>query len=261
MLEPGCGSGLFIGLAPDTVRASCRFVGVEIDPVTADIAQALYPNAEIRPVGFETIRDPDGSFDVAVGNVPFGRYRLFDPLHNPDRFSIHNHFLVKALALTKPGGLLAAVTSRYTLDSRNPDARRALHNLGDLLAAVRLPNGAHHGVAGTEVVTDIVVFRRRHQRGQRRSCSGGNAPTSSTSTTTRFASTPASSPTMGLGRIAGTLRAARGLYSDGELMVDPPADGLEACALGNGPRGRTPHRRQLRPDPTGHRHPIGLHAR
>ncbi|MET0744284.1 MAG: helicase, partial [Microvirga sp.] len=147
VLEPGCGSGLFIGHAPDEVRRTSRFVGVEIEPVTARIAAALYPQAEIRPVGFETVRDPDGSFDLAVGNVPFGKYSLFDPIHNPERATIHNYFALKALHLVKPGGLVAIVTSRYTLDARNPAARRALYDLADLKAAIRLPNGAHRGVA------------------------------------------------------------------------------------------------------------------
>ena len=233
VLEPGCGSGLFIGLAPDTVRSRSRFVGVENDPVTARIAQGLYPAAQIRPVGFETVRDPDGSFDVAVGNVPFGKYRLFDPLHNPDRHSIHNHFLIKSLALVKPGGLVAAVTSRYTLDARNPAARRALHELGDLVAAIRLPSGAHRGAAGTDAVTDVVVFRRRQP---------GEVPAPfdwETTTDVPLDHDRVDGDAMvrvnrwfapgAPGRVAGVLAVGRGLYGDNELLVDPPGDGLDVA--------------------------------
>lgn len=220
VLEPGCGSGLFLGCAPPTLRAASRFVGVELEPVTAQIAAALYPHAEIRPVGFETVRDPDGSFDLAVGNVPFGKYAVFDPIHNPDRATIHNYFALKALHLVKPGGLVAIVTSRYTLDARNPAARRALHDLADLKAAIRLPNGAHHGVAGTQVVTDVLVFRRRHRH-----------ETPEPFDWERTSDVVVDDHTVrvndwftdtGRGQIVGTLTAGRGMYSDGELMVEAP---------------------------------------
>lgn len=157
VLEPGCGAGTFIGFAPH----NAQMTGVELDPITAQIASALYPEANIRSESFATTRLPDGLFDATIGNVPFGDVVLHDRRHNRARLAMHNHFIVKSLALTRPGGLVAVLTSRYTMDSQNPAARRAMHELGDLLGAVRLPTGAHRRSAGTEAVTDLLVFRRR----------------------------------------------------------------------------------------------------
>ena len=225
VLEPGCGSGLFIGLAPDPVRARSSFVGVEVEPVTARIAQALYPEAEIRPVGFETVRDPDGSFDIAVGNVPFGKYRLHDALFNRERLTIHNYFALKALRLVKPGGLVCLVTSRYTMDARNPAARRALYEAGDLLAAIRLPNGAHEQIAGTRVVTDILLFRRAHPKLPRRPFDW------ETTTVVDLDGTEARINTWftddGAGDVIGELTCGRGMYGDDELMVTAPPAGTD----------------------------------
>jgi hypothetical protein len=158
VLEPGCGSGNFIGLAPD----GAEITGIERDPVTAAIAATLYPQADIRAESFADTRIRAGYFDAAVGNVPFGKFKLSDPGHNPGRrLSIHNHFIVKALALTRPGGMVALLTSRYTMDSRNPEARRQIACLADLVAAIRLPTNAHRQAAGTDVVTDLLILRRR----------------------------------------------------------------------------------------------------
>lgn len=157
VLEPGCGSGTFIGHAPQTAD----MVGVEADDITASIAALLYPSAQVRHEGFETTRIPDGSFTAAVGNVPFGRYALTDPVHNPRRHSIHNHFIAKSLALVTPGGYVAVLTSRYTMDSVKPAARQDIAAQADLIGAVRLPSQAFSRVAGTEVVTDLLIFRRR----------------------------------------------------------------------------------------------------
>lgn len=157
VLEPGCGSGTFIGSAP----AAAQMTGVELDPVTAQIAAHLYPQASIRAESFATTRLPDGWFDLTIGNVPFADVTLHDPGHNHRKLSIHNHFVYKSLALTRPGGMVAVLTSRYTLDGQDETARRAFHDLGDLVGAVRLPNGAHQRTAGTDAVTDLVIFRRR----------------------------------------------------------------------------------------------------
>ena len=157
VLEPGCGSGTFIGLAP----AGADMVGVEKDPTTAAIASALYPEAQIRAESFADSPFADGSFDLAIGNVPFGRLPLHDVRHNRGGHSIHNHFLIKSLHLTRPGGLVVAITSRYTLDARNPAVRRELADLADLVGAIRLPSDAHQRAAGTSVVTDVLVLRRR----------------------------------------------------------------------------------------------------
>ena len=159
VLEPGCGSGLFLATAP----AGAQVTGVELDPATALIAAALHPDHEVRAESFvDTPRL--GPFDAVIGNVPFSSVVLHDPHHNRAGLSMHNHFLVKSLDLLRPGGVLVALTSRYTLDAADPAARLALAARGDLLAAVRLPTGAHRAMAGTEAVTDLLVLRR-HDRG------------------------------------------------------------------------------------------------
>ena len=157
VLEPGCGSGTFMGQAPD----SAVMVGVENDDITAAVAAALYPSAQVRHEGFETTRVPEDSFVATVGNVPFGKFAVHDPAHNPQRHTIHNHFIIKALALTAPGGYVAVLTSRYTMDAMEDGARRDMADRADLVAAVRLPSKAFSRVAGTDVVTDLLVLRRR----------------------------------------------------------------------------------------------------
>ncbi|HET9655945.1 MAG TPA: helicase-related protein, partial [Kineosporiaceae bacterium] len=158
VLEPGSGSGNFIGYAPP----GARMVGVELDPITAGIARLLYPDAQIRNESFGDTRIGEGSFDAVVGNVPFGNYPVTDRRYNRDlAHSIHNHFIIKSLALTRPGGVVALLTSRYTLDAVESAARAQMARYGDLVTAVRLPSGAHRRAAGTDVVTDLLVFRRR----------------------------------------------------------------------------------------------------
>ena len=156
VLEPGCGSGNFIGLAPP----GAQVLGVELDPVTAAIAARLYPDAEIRCESFADTRLPEGHFDLVVGNVPFSSARLHDRRHNPAGHSMHNHFIIKSLTFLKPGGLLAVLTSRYTMDAQDPSAREEMAGLAGLVEAVRLPTGAHRRAAGTEAVTDLLVLRR-----------------------------------------------------------------------------------------------------
>ena len=157
VLEPGCGAGIFLGLAPERARLT----GVELDPTTAAIAAALYPHAEVRAESFAAMRLPDGYFDAVIGNVPFADVRLHDPRHNPGRHSLHNHFILKSLHLTRPGGLVAVLTSHYTLDAGNPAARREMSALADLVGAVRLPTGAHRRAAGTDALMDLLILRRR----------------------------------------------------------------------------------------------------
>ena len=157
VLEPGCGSGTFIGHAPQ----GAAMVGVEADDITATIAALLYPSAQVRHEGFETTRAAEASFTAAVGNVPFGRYALTDPVHNPSRHSIHNHFIVKSLDLVAAGGYVAVLTSRYTMDSVKTTARRDIAKRADLIGALRLPSQAFSRVAGTDVVTDLLILRRR----------------------------------------------------------------------------------------------------
>ena len=157
VLEPGCGSGNFIAFAPDGAEVT----GVELDPTTAAIAAALYPEANILAESFADTRARERSFDAAVGNVPFADVRLHDKTHNRGRHAIHNHFILKSLALTRPGGLVAVITSAYTMDATNPAARREMQAMGDLVGAVRLPSRAHRRAAGTDALTDVLIFRRR----------------------------------------------------------------------------------------------------
>jgi N12 class adenine-specific DNA methylase/SAM-dependent methyltransferase len=157
VLEPGCGSGNFIGLAP----AGAQMTGVELDPLTAAICANLYPQAQVRAESFAETRLPEDSFDLTIGNVPFGAVVLHDPVHNPTKQTLHNHFILKSLRLTRPGGLIAVLTSHYTMDAQNPGARREMNALADLVGAVRLPTGAHRRAAGSEVITDLLILRRR----------------------------------------------------------------------------------------------------
>jgi N12 class adenine-specific DNA methylase len=160
VLEPGCGAGNFLGLAPESAR---DLVGVELDPTTAAIASALYPHAQIRAESFADTRLAANSFDLTIGNVPFAKTALHDKVHNPGRHAMHNHFILKSLALTRPGGVVAVLTSHWTMDATNPAARREIAGLADLVTAIRLPGSAHQRAAGTQVITDLLVLRRRDQ--------------------------------------------------------------------------------------------------
>ncbi|WP_281944646.1 hypothetical protein [Streptomyces olivaceus] len=157
VLEPGSGAGVTFGTAPE----SARLTGVEIDPTSAAISRLLAPGVTVLNESFADTVAPDGSFDGVVGNVPFARVSLYDPKHNRGRHRLHNHFLVKSVALTRPGGVVALITSRHTLDAESAAARDELFEMADLLGAVRLPNKAFARSAGTDVVTDILILRRR----------------------------------------------------------------------------------------------------
>ncbi|MGW2680909.1 Eco57I restriction-modification methylase domain-containing protein [Streptomyces sp. NPDC001436] len=162
VLEPGSGSGNFIGLAPTDTAVPVEMTGVEVEAKTAGIARRLYPDATVVTAGFEDVAFSDGAFDAVVGNIPYGRYQRYDKVHNKDlKLSIHDHFVFKSLALTRPGGIVALITSRYTLDGKDSSARERMYELGDLVGAVRLPAGAHREGAGTDVVTDVLFLRRR----------------------------------------------------------------------------------------------------
>jgi N12 class adenine-specific DNA methylase len=223
VLEPGCGSGNFIGFAPP----GTQFTGVELEPVTARIAAALYPDADIANESFADFRAPEDSFDLAIGNVPFGSFALTDRVHNPGGHSIHNHFIIKALHLVRPGGLVAVVTSRYTMDARNPAARREIASLADLAGAVRLPSGAHQRGAGTKVVTDLLIFRRREpsrepipagwEQTRMTELDGVQVPVNE-----YFLDHP--------GAVLGELRAVHGAYSTEDLVVAASGDTHAALA-------------------------------
>jgi N12 class adenine-specific DNA methylase len=232
VLEPGCGSGHFIGMAP----ATASMVGVELDPITGGIAAALYPDADIRIESFADTRIREGTYDAAIGNVPFAKVALNDRRYNPDRrYSMHSHFILKSLHAVRPGGMVALLTSRYTMDAGNDpesaaaDARREMAELADLVTAVRLPAGAHRRAAGTDVVTDLLVLRRREPGRDPASVDWQKVVTidldgAPVEVNQYFADHPE--------QILGTLTTGRGQFSDHELTVraDPDIDVADALA-------------------------------
>lgn len=161
ILEPSMGVGNFFGLLPESMQGS-QLYGVELDSITGRIAQQLYPEAKITVAGFETMNRPS-YFDLAVGNVPFGQYQVHDPEYDRLGFSIHNYFAAKMLDQVRPGGIVAFVTSRYTLDAKDESVRRYLAERGELLGAIRLPNNAFRANAGTDVVSDVIFLQRLEQ--------------------------------------------------------------------------------------------------
>ena len=159
ILEPSMGVGNFFGMMPDSM-ADSRLYGVELDSITGRIAKKLYPQADITVAGFETT-DRRDFYDLAVGNVPFGQYKVNDKAYNKLGFSIHNYFFAKAIDQVRPGGVVAFVTSRYTMDSKDSTARKHMAERADLLGAIRLPNNAFRANAGTDVVSDIIFLQKR----------------------------------------------------------------------------------------------------
>ena len=159
ILEPSMGVGNFFGMLPNTMQDS-RLYGVELDSITGRIAKKLYPQADITVAGFETT-DRRDFYDLAVGNVPFGQYKVNDKAYNKLGFSIHNYFFAKAIDQVRPGGIVAFVTSRYTMDSKDSTVRKHMAERADLLGAIRLPNNAFRANAGTDVVSDIIFLQKR----------------------------------------------------------------------------------------------------
>ena len=159
ILEPSCGVGNFFGMLPESMAGS-RLYGVELDSISGRIAKQLYPKADITVAGFETT-DRRDFYDLAIGNVPFGQYQVNDKAYNKLGFNIHNYFFAKALDQVRPGGVVAFVTSRYTMDAKDSTVRRYLAQRAELLGAIRLPNNAFKANAGTEVVSDILFLQKR----------------------------------------------------------------------------------------------------
>ncbi|MGH9164663.1 MAG: methyltransferase domain-containing protein, partial [Acidimicrobiales bacterium] len=216
VLEPGCGSGNFLGLAPE----GCDLTGVEADPTTAAIARHLYgARAIIRHARFEALVVPDGHFDLVIGNVPFAKLTPHDPRHNRSRQALHNYFIIKSLHLTRPGGLVAVLTSRYTIDARNPGARREIDELADLVGAVRFPAGAFSQSSGTEVVCDLLVLRRREAGAEHRGPAWTNtvaAPVEAAGESLFVNEHLVAHPQFVLGRLG----VHRGMYREKELTVE-----------------------------------------
>ena len=164
ILEPATGTGNFFGFMPKEIADGAKLYGVELDKITGKIATKLYPQAKIQIKGFEETAFADNSFDLMVTNVPFGGYTVFDPDYNKYNFYIHDYFLAKGIDKVKPNGLMAVITSKGTMDKQNPSIRKYLADRAELIGAVRLPNTAFKQTANTEVVTDILFFRKREEK-------------------------------------------------------------------------------------------------
>ena len=160
ILEPSCGIGHFIGMLPDSMSES-KIYGVELDTVSAGIAQQLYQKTSIAAQGFEEANLPDSFFDAVVGNVPFGDFKVPDKRYDKYKFLIHDYFFAKSLDKLRPGGVMALITSKGTMDKENPAVRKYIAQRADLLGAIRLPNNTFKGNAGTEVVSDILILQKR----------------------------------------------------------------------------------------------------
>ena len=164
ILEPATGTGNFFGFMPKEIADGAKLYGVELDKITGKIATKLYPQAKIQIKGFEETAFADNSFDLMVTNVPFGGYTVFDPDYNKYNFYIHDYFLAKGIDKVKPNGLMAVITSKGTMDKQNPSIRKYIADRAELVGAIRLPNTAFKQTANTEVVTDILFFRKREER-------------------------------------------------------------------------------------------------
>lgn len=227
ILEPSAGIGHFFGLMPEAMRSQSTLTGIEIDPLTARIARALYPDASIRQQGFEQSQLPDGSFDLVISNVPFGNYKVFDPQFNQHNFLIHDYFFAKSLEKARPGGLIAFITSMGTMDKQDARLRDYLHERAELLGAVRLPNTAFKQNANTEVTTDMVFLRRLHEGEApcgpdwRELADHQNADGVSFRINRYFAEHPA--------MMCGHMASEGTMYSEGEPALVPDARPLDAA--------------------------------
>ena len=225
VLEPACGIGHFIGLMPEEMLRQSTITGVEIDSLTARIAKALYPDADIREQPFEKSKFADDSFDLAISNVPFGDYPVHDPRWNEYKFSIHDYFFPATLAKVRPGGLLMFITSRHTLDKLDATMRDLLSAKTEMLGAIRLPNTAFKKNAGTEVTTDIVMLRKlragESSRGSawKATVDFGNERGEAFVLNEYFAAHPH--------MMLGTMRLARGMYRENEPVLIPDGRDLE----------------------------------
>ena len=162
ILEPACGIGNFLGMLPESMSGS-KLYGVELDDLSGRIARQLYQRSSIAVQGYEKTAFPDNFFDVAIGNVPFGQFHVPDKRYDRLNFPIHEYFIAKALDQVRPGGVIAVVTSSYTMDKRTASARKYIAQRSELLGAIRLPNNAFKAAAGTEVVSDILFLQKRER--------------------------------------------------------------------------------------------------
>lgn len=160
ILEPSCGIGNFIGMRPDSLN-DCKIYGIELDSISGRIARQLYQKSSIAVQGYENTDLPNSFFDVAIGNVPFGDFKVLDKKYDKHNFLIHDYFFAKTLDKVRPGGVVAFITSKGTMDKETSNVRRYLAQRADLLGAIRLPNNTFKDAAGTEVTSDIIFLQKR----------------------------------------------------------------------------------------------------
>ena len=242
ILEPAMGTGNFFGFMPQEIASGAKLYGVELDRVTGKIATKLYPQAKIQIKGFEETSFADNSFDLMVTNVPFGGYTVFDPDYNKYNFYIHDYFIAKGIDKIKPNGLMAVITSKGTMDKQNPSIRKYLADRAELIGAIRLPNTAFKQTANTEVVTDILFFRKREERINATIENAELLATGKTADGYEINNYYISHPEM----ILGTLVKETGLYGAEDITVKP--DGRELSEAINAAIGRLPQDFYVNPE-------------
>lgn len=242
ILEPATGTGNFFGFMPKEIADGAKLYGVELDKITGKIATKLYPQAKIQIKGFEETAFADNSFDLMVTNVPFGGYTVFDPDYNKYNYYIHDYFLAKGIDKVKPNGLMAVITSKGTMDKQNPSIRKYLADRAELIGAVRLPNTAFKQTANTEVVTDILFFRKREEKINAAIENTEWLATGKTADGYEINNYYISHPEM----ILGTLVKETGLYGAEDITVK--SDGRELSEAINAAIGRLPQGFYVNPE-------------
>ena len=244
ILEPAMGTGNFFGFMPQEIADGAKLYGVELDRITGKIATKLYPQAKIQIKGFEETAFQDNSFDLMVTNVPFGGYTVFDPDYNKYNFYIHDYFIAKGIDKIKPNGLMAVITSKGTMDKQNPSIRKYIADRAELVGAVRLPNTAFKQTANTEVVTDILFFRKREDK------------INATIENTEWLATGKTEEGYEINNyyiahsemVLGTLAKETGLYGAEDITVK--SDGRDLSEAINGAISRLPQDFYVNPEPT-----------
>ena len=244
ILEPAMGTGNFFGFMPQEIADGAKLYGVELDRVTGKIATKLYPQAKIQIKGFEETSFQDNSFDLMVTNVPFGGYTVFDPDYNKYNFYIHDYFIAKGIDKIKPNGLMAVITSKGTMDKQNPSIRKYIADRAELVGAVRLPNTAFKQTANTEVVTDILFFRKREERINATIENTEWLATGKTEEGYEINNYYIAHPEM----VLGTLVKETGLYGAEDITVKP--DGRDLSEAINAAISRLPQDFYVNPEPT-----------
>lgn len=242
ILEPATGTGNFFGFMPKEIADGAKLYGVELDKITGKIATKLYPQAKIQIKGFEETAFADNSFDLMVTNVPFGGYTVFDPDYNKYNFYIHDYFIAKGIDKIKPNGLMAVITSKGTMDKQNPSIRKYIADRAELVGAIRLPNTAFKQTANTEVVTDILFFRKREDKINATIENTEWLATGKTEEGYEINNYYISHPE----KVLGTLAKETGLYGAEDITVKP--DGRELSEAINAAIGRLPQGFYVNPE-------------